>query len=85
MTAFIPRDMARNRGQVLYRYRPGQTFDHPGGYVAQVRQYGRDDAYQGAALDPGYLVDEAMSFVRRWRVEGLRLSRWGRKRPSGAS
>jgi hypothetical protein len=70
MTSFVPRDMARNRGQVLYRYRPGQTFDHPGGYVAQVRQYGRDDAYQGAALDPGYLVDEAMSFVRRWRVEG---------------
>lgn len=71
MTAtFNPGDMARNRGQVLYRYRPGQTFDHPQGYIAQVRQYGRDDAYQGAALDAGYLVDEAMSFVSRWRAEG---------------
>lgn len=70
MTTFNPREMARSRGQVLYRYRPGQTFDHPGGYVAQVRQYGRDDAYQGAALDPAYLIDEAMNFVRRWRVEG---------------
>lgn len=70
MTTFNPRDMARSRGQTLYRHRPGQTFDHPGGYVAQVRQYGRDDAYQGVNLDPGYLIDEAMSFVHRWRVEG---------------
>jgi hypothetical protein len=38
--------------------------------VAHVRQYGRDDAFQGVALDPGYLVDEAMSFVHRWRAEG---------------
>lgn len=74
MTTFIPRDMARSRGQVLYRYRPGQTFDHPGGYVAQVRQYGRDDAFQGAALDPGYLIDEAMNFVRRWRMEGRKAA-----------
>ena len=74
MTTFNSREMARSRGQVLYRYRPGQTFDHPGGYVAQVRQYGRDDAFQGAALDPGYLIDEAMSFVRRWRVEGRQAS-----------
>jgi hypothetical protein len=74
MTAFNPRDMARSRGQALYRYRPGQTFDHPGGYVAQVRQYGRDDAYQGTALDPGYLIDEAMNFVHRWRVEGRQAS-----------
>jgi hypothetical protein len=70
VTTFNARDMNRSRGQVLYRYRPGQTFDHPGGYVAQVRQYGRDDAFQGAALDPGYLIDEAMNFVRRWRLEG---------------
>jgi hypothetical protein len=69
-TTFNPGDMARNRGQVLYRYRPGQTFDHPRGYVAQVRQYGRDDAYQGVSLDPGYLIDEAMNFVNRWRMEG---------------
>jgi len=70
MTSFNPGDMARGRGQTLYRYRPGQTFDHPRGYVAQVRQYGRDDAYQGVSLDPGYLVDAAMSYVHRWRVEG---------------
>ena len=70
MSSFIPGDMARSRGQALYRYRPGQTFDHPGGYVAQVRQYGRDDAYQGLALDPAYLIDEAMNFVSRWRIEG---------------
>jgi len=70
MSTFSPKEMSRNRGQVLYRYRPGQTFDHPGGFVAQVRQYGRDDAYQGAALDPGYLVNEAMNFVQRWRMEG---------------
>lgn len=70
MSNFAPKEMSRNRGQVLYRYRPNQTFDHPGGFVAQVRQYGRDDAYQGAALDSGYLVNEAMNFVQRWRIEG---------------
>lgn len=70
MSTFNTGDMSRNRGQVLYRYRPNQTFDHPKGYIAQVRQYGRDDAYQGVALDPGYLVDEAMNFVARWRAEG---------------
>lgn len=68
-TTFNPKDMGRSRGQTLYRYRPGQTFDHPGGFVAQVRQYGRDDAYQGTQLDPGYLIDSAMSFVERWRAE----------------
>ncbi len=69
---FDPRDraMARNRGQVLYRYRPNQTFDHTGGYTAQVRQYGRDDAYDGPSLDQEYLVQEAMHLVRRWRAEG---------------
>jgi hypothetical protein len=70
VSTFNTGDMSRNRGQILYRYRPNQTFDHPSGYIAQVRQYGRDDAYQGAALDPDYLIDEAMNFVRRWRVEG---------------
>lgn len=67
---FAPKDMARSRGQTLFRHRPGQTFDHPGGFIAQVRQYGRDDAYQGLRLDPQYLIAEAMSFVRRWRLEG---------------
>lgn len=74
MTTFNPREMDRSRGQVLYRYRPGQTFDHPGAYIAQVRQYGRDDAFQGAALDPAYLIDEAMNFVRRWRLEGRKAA-----------
>ena len=44
------RDMLRNRGQVLYRYRPSQTFDHVGGFTAQFRAYGRDDAFEGFAL-----------------------------------
>lgn len=70
MSTFNPGDMDRNRGQVLYRFRPNQTFDHKGGFVAQVRQYGRDDAYRGALPDPGYLVDQAINFVRRWRMEG---------------
>ena len=70
MTPFHPQDMERSRGQVLYRYRPGQTFDHPGGWVAHVRQYGRDDSHQGARLDPDHLIAEAMNFVRRWRAEG---------------
>src|SRR5947208_339356 len=64
------RDMLRNRGQVLYRYRPSQTFDHVGGYTAQVRAYGADDAFEGFTVDPDYLIGEAMRFVRRWRVEG---------------
>ena len=69
---FDPRDrlIARSRSQVLYRYRPNQTFDHPGQYVAQVRQFGRDDAFQGAALDDDYLIGEAMRFVTHWRLEG---------------
>jgi hypothetical protein len=73
---FDPRDrrMSRNRGQVLYRFRPNQTFDHAGGYTAQVRQYGRDDAYQGPALDHEYLIQEARQLVRRWRLEGQRAA-----------
>src|SRR5438445_4065589 len=76
MRTFDPRnrDMLRNRGQILYRHRPSQTFDHPGGYTAQVRQYGRDEGYQGFAVDPGNLITEAMRFVRRWRLEGQQAS-----------
>lgn len=66
--------MGRSRGQTLYRYRPGQTFDHPGGFITQVRQYGRDDAYQGPDLDPNYLIDRAMSLVNQWRLEGRRAT-----------
>lgn len=64
------RDMRRDRGQVLFRYRPNQTFDHGGVYIAQVRQYAPDDAYDGPRLDRDYLVERAMSLVRRWRAEG---------------
>ncbi len=64
------REMYRDRGQLLFRYRPGQTFDHSGGYIAQVRQYARDDTYDGPTIDRDYLVGEAMHLVRRWRSEG---------------
>lgn len=71
--SFDPQDrkMYRDRGQLLFRYRPGQTFDHSGGYTAQVRQYARDDTYDGPTIDRDYLVGEAMHLVRRWRSEGL--------------
>ena len=70
--AFDPhdRDMQRDRGQVLFRYRPDQTFDHAGQFVAQVRQYANDETYDGPALDREYLVAQAMRLVRRWRAEG---------------
>ena len=64
------RDMKRDRGNVLYRYRPDQTFDHSGGYIAQVRQYANDDAYDGPPLDRGYLVGQAMRLVQWWRAQG---------------
>jgi hypothetical protein len=62
--------MDRDRGQILYRFRPNQTFDHVGGFTAQVRQYGSDDAFQGPSVHCGYLIEEAMRLVRRWRAEG---------------
>lgn len=70
MSTFEPKSMERGRGQLLYRYRPNQTFDHPGGFTAQVRQYGADEAFQGPAVDRGYLIEEAQRLVRRWRAEG---------------
>ncbi|MGO9761044.1 MAG: hypothetical protein ACLP1Q_07280 [Solirubrobacteraceae bacterium] len=70
MSIFEPRSMDRDRGQLLYRYRPTQTFDHPGGFIAQVRQYGPDDAFDGPAVDRRYLIAEAQHLVRRWRAEG---------------
>lgn len=70
MSRFEPRTMERDRGQLLYRYRPSQTFDHPGGFTAQVRQYGADDAFGGPMPDLSYLVGEAQRVVRRWRHEG---------------
>jgi hypothetical protein len=74
MSRFEPRTMDRGRGQLLYRYRPGQTFDHPGGFTAQVRQYGADDAFQGPAVESAYLIGEAQRVVRRWRSEGVAAS-----------
>ncbi|MED7950720.1 hypothetical protein [Streptomyces sp. BE303] len=81
--AFNPRsdDMARDRGQVLYRYRPGQTFDHRAGYTAQVVQYGRDDAFDGPSLDSDHLVTEAMRFVRRWRSAGSSVAQGADRAP----
>lgn len=70
MSEFEPRGMERGRGQVLYRFRPNQTFDHTGGFTAQVRQYGPDETFQGPAVDPRYVIDEATRLVRRWRAEG---------------
>lgn len=69
--SFEPKTMERGRGQVLYRFRPGQTFDHVGGFEAQVLQLYPDEAYDGPRLDPDYLIDEAMRFVQRWRREGM--------------
>ncbi|MEU8589321.1 hypothetical protein AB0C59_20285 [Streptomyces sp. NPDC048664] len=70
--AFNPRndEMSRDRGQVLFRFRPGQTFDHRGGYTTQVIQLGRDEEFDGPSLDRDHLVQEAMRFVRRWRAAG---------------
>lgn len=70
MSTFEPKTMERGRAQVLYRFRPNQTFDHASGFTAQVRQYGVDDGFQGPAVDRRYLIDEAMRLVRRWRTEG---------------
>lgn len=83
MAAFNPRehDMSRDRGQVLYRFRPGQTFDHRGGYTAQVMQYGRDDEFDGPSLDRGQLVQAAMRFVRSWRAAGRAHAAGGDRAP----
>lgn len=67
---FEPKRMERGRGQVLYRFRPDQTFDHVGGFEAQVSMYLPDEAYQGPRVDPGFLISEAIRFVERWRIEG---------------
>lgn len=62
--------MRRGRGQILYRHRPRQTFDHRGGFTAQVRYYGADDDFHGPKIDREYLIAEARRLVRRWRREG---------------
>lgn len=70
MSRFEPKAMDRGRGQVMYRFRPNQTFDHTGGFTAHVRQYGPADSFQGPAVDRQYLIEEAIRLVRRWRAEG---------------
>lgn len=67
MNTFEPKGIARARGQVLYRYRPGQTFDHSG-FIGQVVSYANDDGFQEPRIDRDQIVEEAMNFIRRWRL-----------------
>lgn len=68
---FRPERIGRGRGQILYRFRPQQTYDHvKGSFIARVSGYARDDTYGGPNIDHGYLIDKAMRFVERWRTEG---------------
>jgi hypothetical protein len=69
MRTFEPKNISRSRGQILYRYRPGQTYDH-GSTIAQVVGYAKDDALQAPKVDERQLVEEAMRFVRYWRTAG---------------
>jgi hypothetical protein len=69
MRTFEPKSIARSRGQILYRYRQGQTYDH-GNIIAQVVGYANDDALQEPKVDDRQLVEEAMRFVRYWRTVG---------------
>jgi hypothetical protein len=66
---FEPKNIARSRGQILYRYRQGQTYDH-GNVIAQVVGYANDDAMQEPKVDDRQLIEEAMRFVRYWRTVG---------------
>jgi len=68
---FEPQPIARARGQVLYRYRHGQTFDHSGGpFIARIVGYANDDAFDEPRIDHADLIAEAMRFVHRWRTAG---------------
>lgn len=69
MRTFEPKSIARSRGQILYRYRQGQTYDH-GNVIAQVVGYANDDALQEPKIDERQLIEEAMRFVRYWRAVG---------------
>ncbi len=69
MSTFEPKNIARSRGQVLYRYRHGQTYDHSH-VIAQVVGYANDDALQEPKLDHRQLIEEAMRFVKYWRNMG---------------
>ena len=69
MRTFEPKNIARSRGQILYRYRQGQTYDH-GSVIAQVVGYSNDDTLQEPKVDDHQLVEEAIRFVRYWRTAG---------------
>src|SRR5262245_2301386 len=69
MRTFEPKSIARSRGQVLYRYRQGQTYDH-GSFIAQVVGYANDDAQQEPKIDDRQIIEEGMRFVRYWRTVG---------------
>ncbi len=69
MKTFEPAYMARARGQVLYRYRPGQTFDHKQ-FIARVTGFANDDGFLGPKVDEAQVVQEAMRLVQRWRSAG---------------
>src|SRR5262245_37869122 len=69
MTSFEPKNIGRSRGQILYRYRQGQTYDH-GNVIAQVVGYANDDTRDEPRVDHGQLIEEALRFVRWWRLSG---------------
>lgn len=69
MSTFEPKNIERSRGQVLYRYRQAQTYDH-GSVIAQVVGYANDDTLLEPKIDNGQLIGEAMRFVRHWRAVG---------------
>lgn len=74
MSTFEPKNIARSRGQILYRYRQGQTYDHGASdhsnVIASVVGYANDDALQEPKVDDRQLIEEAMRFVRYWRTVG---------------
>lgn len=74
MSTLEPKSIARARGQILYRYRPSQTYDHGAAdhtsLIAQVVGFAADDSVQDAKVDAQQLIEEAMRFVRYWRTVG---------------
>ncbi len=69
MRTFEPKSIERSRGQILYRYRQGQTYDH-GHVIAQVVGYANEENLQEPRIDDRQLIEEAMRFVRYWRTMG---------------
>lgn len=69
MKTFEPKAIARGRGQILYRYRQNQTYDHVN-FIGQVVGYANDDGFAEPRIDHGQLVEEAMRLVAQWRRVG---------------